>query len=311
MTNATCVDYAWGRPGGAALKAHGVTRVMRYLSLDPTKNLTRSEALDLAAHGVAVGVVWETTAQRALAGHAAGAGDAALALAQAHACGMPAGKPIYGAVDFDATPANQTQIDEYFKGWNTVVPAARTGVYGGYWTVSRTMQAGLARFGWQTTAWSGGQWWTGALLQQRGGNVSINGVDCDNNTVLGDVGTWFPVGSAPAPTPVPPPTLPGGTYTVEHGDTLSGIAAKHGITLGALELANPQVRNPNLIVVGQVLHIPGHGSIPAPRTYTVEHNDTLSGIAAAHHVSLGALESANPQIHDPNEIWPGQVIHLP
>lgn len=310
MTNATCVDYAWGRPGGAALKAAGVTKAMRYLSLDTTKNLTRSEALDLAAHGVAVGVVWETTARRALDGYAAGAGDAALALAQAHACGMPTGKPIYAAVDFDTTPQDQALVDEYFKGWNTVIPPAQTGVYGGYWTVSRTMQAGLAHFGWQTTAWSGGQWWTGALLQQRGGNVGINGVDCDNNTALGDVGTWFPVGSTPTPPP-PPPAPGGGTYTVESGDTMSSIAVKHGVTLAALEQANPQVHNPNLIYVGQVLHIPGHGSNPAPKTYTVVSGDTLSSIAARHGVSLGALELANPQIHNPNEIWPGQVIHLP
>jgi LysM repeat protein len=39
------------------------------------------------------------------------------------------------------------------------------------------------------------------------------------------------------------------------GETLSGIAAKYGVTLAALEKANG-ITAPNRIVVGQVLVIP-------------------------------------------------------
>jgi LysM repeat protein len=255
---------------------------------------------------VAVGVVWETTAQRALDGHAAGASDAAIALAQAHACGMPPGRPVYVAVDFDTTEADQVRVDDYFRGWNTVIPAAQTGVYGGYWTVSRTMGAGLAHFGWQTSAWSGGQWYAGALLQQRGGNILIGGVDCDRNTASGDVGLWHPVGSTPIPAPVP-----ASTYTVEPGDTLTSIAVHLGVTLGALEAANPQVTNPNLITIGQVLHVPGHPGPTPVKTYVVKPGDTLSAIAVHLGVTLAALEAANPQVSNPDLIWPGQVLHVP
>jgi spore coat assembly protein SafA len=52
------------------------------------------------------------------------------------------------------------------------------------------------------------------------------------------------------------------TYTVHSGDTLAGIAAQFGVTLSALEAANPQISNPNLIYPGQVLTIPG--GTPAP-----------------------------------------------
>ena len=40
------------------------------------------------------------------------------------------------------------------------------------------------------------------------------------------------------------------TYTVKDGDTLSGIAAKYGVSLDALIAANPQIKNPNLIYAG-------------------------------------------------------------
>src|SRR3546814_19121119 len=44
--------------------------------------------------------------------------------------------------------------------------------------------------------------------------------------------------------------------------------------------------------------------------YTVRSGDTLSGIAAANNMSLDALISANPQISNPNLIYPGQSINL-
>ena len=44
-------------------------------------------------------------------------------------------------------------------------------------------------------------------------------------------------------------------YTVVAGDTMSGIAAKFGVSLSALVAANPQIKNPDLIYAGQVLTI--------------------------------------------------------
>lgn len=61
---------------------------------------------------------------------------------------------------------------------------------------------------------------------------------------------------APKPTtPIDPGT--GVDYTVKKGDTLTSIAKKYGTTVQALLAANPQITNPNLIKVGQVIRIPG------------------------------------------------------
>lgn len=51
-------------------------------------------------------------------------------------------------------------------------------------------------------------------------------------------------------------TPTGKTYTVAKGDTLSGIAAQYGTTVDTLVELNG-IQNPNLIVVGQVLKLPG------------------------------------------------------
>ena len=45
-------------------------------------------------------------------------------------------------------------------------------------------------------------------------------------------------------------------YTVQTGDTLSEIAERFGVSLNNLEAADPQIKNPDLIFPGQVIHIP-------------------------------------------------------
>lgn len=52
-----------------------------------------------------------------------------------------------------------------------------------------------------------------------------------------------------------------GSYTVQSGDCLWNIAKAHGVSLSALEAANPQIANPDLIYPGQHITIPsGSGS---------------------------------------------------
>lgn len=51
-------------------------------------------------------------------------------------------------------------------------------------------------------------------------------------------------------------------------------------------------------------------STAGPAQYTVKTGDTLTEIAAAHGMSVGRLEQLNPQIKNPDMIFPGQSIKL-
>ncbi|HJT97759.1 MAG TPA: LysM peptidoglycan-binding domain-containing protein [Rhodanobacteraceae bacterium] len=128
-------------------------------------------------------------------------------------------------------------------------------------------------------------------------------------------GSSAPGGTSTPSTPSQPstPSHSAGDYTVRSGDTLSGIAAQHGVSLSALEAANPEIRNPNLIHPGQTVHIPGGSGSNAATSHdvSVQRGDTLSGIAERNGVSLAALIRANPQISNPNLIYPGQTVHVP
>ena len=96
-----------------------------------------------------------------------------------------------------------------------------------------------------------------------------------------DVMHWFPkfgksmdtfradVAKAMTPAQVKPqPPVSGKTYTVVKGDTLSEIAQKYGTTVDTLVQLNG-IKDPNLIVVGQVLKLPGSTTGFTPYTVKV------------------------------------------
>lgn len=106
------------------------------------------------------------------------------------------------------------------------------------------------------------------------------------------------------------------SYRIHSGDTLSAIAARYHISVGALLAANPQIRNANLIHAGASLNLPGRGDSFEPAKpaaaarYTVRHGDTLGGIASHFHTTVAALAHAN-HLANPNLIYPGQHLTIP
>lgn len=128
-------------------------------------------------------------------------------------------------------------------------------------------------------------------------------------------------GTAPAPAPGAPAK---GTYTVEAGDTLSAIAAKHDVSLASVLKANG-LSMTSVIHPGQQIAVDGAApsapaaapsapAAPAPApasagTYTVVPGDTLGAIAARHGVSLQTVLEAN-NLSMTSIIRPGQKLSL-
>ncbi|MGA2243633.1 MAG: LysM peptidoglycan-binding domain-containing protein [Verrucomicrobiota bacterium] len=138
----------------------------------------------------------------------------------------------------------------------------------------------------------------------------------------------LPVPATPPPmaTPVPTPTEAptGAEYVVVQGDTLAKIAKANGVTVKALENANPGV-DPKRLKIKQKLVIPGKATEAAAgtpaaaagtpdigstgATYTVKSGDTLSKIARRNGITLKALRSANNLTTD--HIKVGQKLAIP
>lgn len=100
-------------------------------------------------------------------------------------------------------------------------------------------------------------------------------------------------------------------YTVKRGDTLWGIAKKFGVTVSAVVNAN-NIRNPNLIYVGEVFIIPHMTSAESSRytLYAVRRGDTLWGISRKFGTSINNIVALNG-IENPNLIYAGEVFKIP
>ncbi len=134
--------------------------------------------------------------------------------------------------------------------------------------------------------------------------VAINGI---KNPNLINVGQVLQLGgNAPAPQQN---TQAGGQYTVQPGDTLSGIAQRYGTNYQTLAALNG-IANPNLITVGQKITLPGGAAAPVGRkTYKIVSGDTLSKIAANNGTDVATLQRLNG-ISNPNLIYAGTTIYL-
>jgi LysM repeat protein len=84
-----------------------------------------------------------------------------------------------------------------------------------------------------------------------------------------------------------------GRHTVRQGETLGEIAAANRLSVRDLAAANG-IANPNRVIIGQVLVIPGAAAAtPATVVHVVAPGETLSGIAARYATTTRALADAN------------------
>ncbi len=309
------LDYSFARPNPSDIVAAGYKGVLRYLSPNAGKNLTTDERDALRAEGLAIGLVWEWYAQRALEGHDSGVQDAQTALTQANALGVPAEVPIFFAVDWDATEAQQVNIDDYLNGAKTIL-GDRVGIYGGYYPVKRALDNGIVKMAWQTYAWSGDQWDERAQLRQTLNGQWDGQVDIDEDE-QGTVGLWavdteIVVASAPAISQ----QLDQGThpYTIKASDTFWGLEEANGWTHGILQNLNPGAV-PTELGIGKVITVPGSGTpvaTPAPTTsqYEIRSGDTFWGLEQANNWTHGTLQGLNPGIVA-TQLAIGQTINIP
>ena len=89
------------------------------------------------------------------------------------------------------------------------------------------------------------------------------------------------------------------TYTVKPGDTLSKIATRNGVTLAQLLQANPQIKDPNKIKVGDALNVPDDATVCQPAQLTTHSHfrprwclsRTAARLGKAIAEELGALSA--------------------
>ncbi len=185
------LDYAWGKPGAKNIKEDGFRFVCRYLSRNMSKNIRASEVKDLHDNGIKIVLIWKTTELRPLAGFEAGKQDAAKAKELADDIGFPEDRPIYFACDYDFIEKEQPRLNEYFRGVATILPLERIGIYGGYYVVKRILNADLATYSWQSSAFSAYKKEPRIHIKQIKYNYKINGVDCEiNESRKDDYGQW-------------------------------------------------------------------------------------------------------------------------
>lgn len=99
----------------------------------------------------------------------------------------------------------------------------------------------------------------------------------------------------------------------ETWESLNSIAARFGVSSNELIAANPILQTIPL-TPGMVLRIPGRPPVTLPASgyleYVVQSGDSLYRIANRFRLNYQTVISQNPQITNPDVLWPGEIIYL-
>lgn len=112
--------------------------------------------------------------------------------------------------------------------------------------------------------------------------------------------------AAAPPAPEPQPAF--FTYTVQPGETVSSIAASFGIDPAYISWNNPEIGDPDLLLVGANILIPSTNGI----VYHVTLGDTLTDIAAYYQIDVQSIIGFVPNgLSSPDAVIEGAVLLLP
>jgi hypothetical protein len=295
------IDEAWTKATPAQAKSWGAVAVGMYVSHDPSKNATVPLISSYAAAGIKSFLFFEDTAARALGGHPAGVADAAFALAQANALGMPPWAPLIATADFDvkdyspvlSDPAAKLgPVGQYLKGWCDTIGEARTGVYGSYYTCTRAIAAGLARFAVQTIAWSGRQVDLKDIALYQNGQMLAGGtvdVEVIVSPALLNLIAWTPGEPDPAAPPEPEPPAIEVTWVMWPPSAFLRYGAKNdAVAVLQTALRNSGIRGVRGIAVDGDF---GSQTLTAVRNFQYVKHLTVDGIAGPKtRAALAALK---------------------
>lgn len=188
------VDYdsREGIPSPAALTRANVKFACRYGGMgSAAKMLTGAERDALFAAGIDIVANVEGAQDGLLGGAPAGQTWAHEGEKFFTALDMPGDRPIYLSADFDVTSPQWPQVRNALHGAASVIGLDRVGIYGGYNAMAWARRDGVARWFWQTYAWSGGRWAAGNHIEQYRNGVVIDGVRLDlDRGLTDDFGQW-------------------------------------------------------------------------------------------------------------------------
>jgi len=109
----------------------------------------------------------------------------------------------------------------------------------------------------------------------------------------------------PTPPPAPPVYI---IYTVQDGDTVEGLAARHGISASSILWSNLELESADSLVPGQYLRVPTSDGI----IYDIKLGDTLSDIADRFGVDVPAIINlSGNNLKSADSIAENQTIFIP